>query len=469
MTSILTNTAAMSALSNLTVTQRQLSKTQAQVSSGLAVGTASDNAAYWSIGKTMSAQVAGLAAVQQSLSLTNSIAAVTAAALTSIKNSLQKIEADVVTASEAGTDATQVQSDITAQQQSIISVANAASFNGVSWLINHTLSSTSTYIVLNVDVSKTEFDSIALGQDPGAVAHFESTITQTSTATQSGVKYSQTNVSGSTAVMSDAQDGTFSNAPTQKRSTQTGDDRLSSLESVQVPASMASDGSLAKFSLSIAPLTLFSDNVSTSSFQEDVYYDHVLDTSSSYPLSSGSYGSASYEQPGGGATAGILDSPFAITQQVYVPAYTPNAPGSSVTVPVLGKSGGSTATYNTAASTPGGYYPQTTYKSVLDFSVVGLSRSQLATVGEALEMAMSGIVTASTIVGGLQNQISNQQTFNSALSDSLTSGIGSLVDADMNVASVRLQALQAQQLLGIQALSIANQNSQLVLKLFQAA
>ncbi|RYC28724.1 flagellin, partial [Lichenibacterium minor] len=42
----------------------------------------------------------------------------------------------------------------------------------------------------------------------------------------------------------------------------------------------------------------------------------------------------------------------------------------------------------------------------------------------------------------------------------------SLVDADMNVASTRLQALQTQQQLGIQALSMANQNSQLILKLF---
>ena len=60
----------------------------------------------------------------------------------------------------------------------------------------------------------------------------------------------------------------------------------------------------------------------------------------------------------------------------------------------------------------------------------------------------------------------NQQSFVTSLSDAITSGVGSLVDADMNVASTRLQALQTQQELGIQALSIANQNSQLILKLF---
>ena len=41
-----------------------------------------------------------------------------------------------------------------------------------------------------------------------------------------------------------------------------------------------------------------------------------------------------------------------------------------------------------------------------------------------------------------------------------------LVDADMNTASTRLQALQTQQQLGIQSLSIANQNAQLILKMF---
>ena len=53
------------------------------------------------------------------------------------------------------------------------------------------------------------------------------------------------------------------------------------------------------------------------------------------------------------------------------------------------------------------------------------------------------------------------------LADSLTSGIGSLVDADMEEASARLQALQVQQQLGVQALSIANQAPQQLLSLFR--
>ena len=49
----------------------------------------------------------------------------------------------------------------------------------------------------------------------------------------------------------------------------------------------------------------------------------------------------------------------------------------------------------------------------------------------------------------------------------LTAGVSAFVDADMNEASTRNQALQTQQQLGVQALSMANQNSQMILKLFQ--
>ena len=51
--------------------------------------------------------------------------------------------------------------------------------------------------------------------------------------------------------------------------------------------------------------------------------------------------------------------------------------------------------------------------------------------------------------------------------DALDRGVGTLVDADMNQESTKLQALQVQQQLGIQALSIANSSSQSIMKLFQ--
>ena len=51
--------------------------------------------------------------------------------------------------------------------------------------------------------------------------------------------------------------------------------------------------------------------------------------------------------------------------------------------------------------------------------------------------------------------------------DAIDRGVGQLVDADMNEESTKLQALQVQQQLGVQALSIANSSSQTILSLFR--
>ncbi|MEC9403322.1 MAG: flagellin, partial [Pseudomonadota bacterium] len=69
--------------------------------------------------------------------------------------------------------------------------------------------------------------------------------------------------------------------------------------------------------------------------------------------------------------------------------------------------------------------------------------------------------------GPTKTRFDLQTDFVSAVIDSIDRGVGQLVDADMNKESTRLQALQTQQQLGIQALSIANQGSQNILSLFR--
>ncbi len=70
-------------------------------------------------------------------------------------------------------------------------------------------------------------------------------------------------------------------------------------------------------------------------------------------------------------------------------------------------------------------------------------------------------------LGTAAKRINDQSNFVADLADSLKAGIGALVDADMEEASARLQALQTQQQLGVQALSIANQAPQTILALFK--
>ena len=64
-------------------------------------------------------------------------------------------------------------------------------------------------------------------------------------------------------------------------------------------------------------------------------------------------------------------------------------------------------------------------------------------------------------------KFSIQANFSQKLADTLTTGIGNLVDADLAKSSALLQSLQVKQQLGVQALSIANQAPQTILSLFK--
>jgi|GraSoiStandDraft_4_1057263.scaffolds.fasta_scaffold14465_6 flagellin len=83
------------------------------------------------------------------------------------------------------------------------------------------------------------------------------------------------------------------------------------------------------------------------------------------------------------------------------------------------------------------------------------------------DAAIKEMTDAASSLGAVKSRIDLQSTFVKGLMDALDRGVGTLVDADMNQESTKLQALQVQQQLGIQALSIANSSSQSILKLFQ--
>jgi flagellin len=88
--------------------------------------------------------------------------------------------------------------------------------------------------------------------------------------------------------------------------------------------------------------------------------------------------------------------------------------------------------------------------------------SMIATVEASLNNVNSALAT----LGSGSAKFSIQATFVQNLSDTLQTGIGNLVDANMATESAQLTALQTKQQLGVQALSIANQAPQIILSLF---
>ena len=108
--------------------------------------------------------------------------------------------------------------------------------------------------------------------------------------------------------------------------------------------------------------------------------------------------------------------------------------------------------------------------ATLSISALTNSAADLTTLEnyiKGVDNAISRMTTAASDLGAAKKRIDIQSTFVTNLMDTIDRGVGTLVDADMNKESTRLQALQVQQQLGIQALSIANSNSQSILSLFR--
>jgi len=108
--------------------------------------------------------------------------------------------------------------------------------------------------------------------------------------------------------------------------------------------------------------------------------------------------------------------------------------------------------------------------STLDISSLTDSTTDTATLNSYIsgaDAAIKDMTDAAGSLGAVKSRIGIQQTFVKGLMDAIDRGVSALVDADMNEESTKLQALQVQQQLGVQALSIANASSQVILKLFQ--
>ena len=102
-----------------------------------------------------------------------------------------------------------------------------------------------------------------------------------------------------------------------------------------------------------------------------------------------------------------------------------------------------------------------------DFNI-GFATAVTLTVSATDVDASIETFTANLATLGTQSKsVSRQITFTSKMQDALEVGIGNLVDADLAKESARLTALQTKQQLGVQALSIANQSSSVLLGLFR--
>ena len=294
MSSINFNAGATSALETLRNINKDLNKTQNNVSSGERVSTAADGVSYWSIATTMKSDNKALGAASDALGVGAAKVDTATAAVESSIEVVNEIKAKLVTASESSADKDQIQLEITKLQEQLSAVAQAASFNGENWAISGS----------NTGTSGTVVDGF-VREDSG---------------------------------------------------------------SVKITTAEVTLASIAMFS------TLSAD---------------------------------------GAGEGGILGT-------------------------------------------------------VMDIELTsGSSQTDIDGFMDDVETALSSLTDAGAVLGALTTRIDLQDDFASTLSDAIESGVSRLVDADMEEESAKLSALQTQQQLAVQSLSIANSSSQNILSLFQ--
>jgi len=404
MSSILTNNSAMVALQTLKGINKGLADVQSQISTGKAVADSKDNSAVWAISKVMESDVKGFMAIGDSLSLGQSTVAVARNASETITDLLTEMKGKIVAAQEDNVDLTKINDDVTALKDQINAVVSAAQFNGLN-LIDGSAASASVLSSLDRDGSgNVTASSITVnGQNLSSGSYVANDIFGSSGGVPSG--------DGDTVTLSLDNGGgndTITIDDSAGAAFAAGDKVVLNVGGQEVSYTVTADDAAATTTSDIVAVGLKNaiDNLGISGLTVD--YDS--------------------------GTAGTLD-------------FT-NAGGTDLTV---------TGQFMNAGS--GGLGAMTG----IDVSTSVGATSALATVETLINTAIS----ASSAFGSVEGRIEIQADFISELTDSMKSGIGAMVDADMEEASARLQALQVQQQLGVQSLSIANQAPQQLLSLFR--
>jgi flagellin len=405
MSSILTNNGAMVALQTLKSVNANLARTQEQISTGKAVATAKDNAAVWAISKVMEADVKGFKGIQDSLSLGESTVSVARQAAETITDLLTQLKGKIVTAQEENVDRAKIQADVEALRNQIASVVGAAQFNGLN-LVNGTQTTVNVLASLDRDSNGnvTSSSITVTAQDLSIGPYAANDVFAV------GGGSATVSGDGDTFVMSLDQGGGSDEITIQDGSTAWAEgDRIS----------LTVAGKTVTYTVSEADA-----NSSTPADLVAVGLKNKIDA----------LGIEGLEVDYDSANPGVLVFTNNGTQDLSVTGQFANA-----------GSGGLGA---------------------LDSINVSTQSGAAAALGN-IEGLIQTAIDAAAAFGSVQGRIETQSKYVSALTDAMKSGIGSLVDADMEEASARLQALQVQQQLGIQALSIANQAPQNILALFR--
>lgn len=512
MSSILTNNSAMVALQTLKSINNDLSKTQSMISTGKEVASAKDNSAVWAISKVMESDVKGFKAISESLSLGESSVAVARNGAETVTDLLNDMKEKIVASQGENVDRTKLQADVEALTDQIASVVGAAQFNGLNMLkgtqnVNILSSldraSDGTVTSSNISVSRQDLSTAAGVFGTGATLDANVTTTLggnlaadgTGDAFSNGANVLEATVAG-TIVAGQTYNFQVSGETVSFTTTTTAADDLASgltaainaagIEDItaSVNAAVISINSTSKFDditvntsgNGAATFALQANGVTAGAATTNTQTINARATELEFSTTAGVAEGDGYRASIGGVNYDYIAGPGETFEDV--------ARGLKTVIDGAGIE--NIATRVRQDETSGAWVLQIdndgaaqtlTDAGAADGTatggLVGLDKLDVTT-DEGVAAALANIETyidttidAAAEFGSSQGRIETQSGFISQLTDSLRSGIGALVDADMEETSARLQALQFQQQLGVQSLSIANQAPQTILFLFR--
>lgn len=423
MSSILTNNSAMIALQTLNTINKNLLTVQSEISTGFKVGSAKDSAATFAISQVMRSDVKGFEAISESLSLGQSTVAVASDAAQSIGDLLNEIKKKIVSAGENNVDRAKIQDEVTSLVGQVGSIASAAQFNGLNLLSNSKVVADGAAVTTaNIVANRgSQANSILASLDRASdqsVATASITVNKQDLTTRAAVAGTGTDIAAAAFTVSGA-------------AAAGGTSTLTVVGDVATAARSA-NRVLAGDTYTIGGLT-------------------------------GVTGAVRYVARDGDT---VNDIAAGLSQRINLQAA---ASGISISATVSGAAitltnGTTAAVTATGTLTTGG----TTSGGLEALSLINVSTEAGATAAlSAVEGLIQSTVEGQATLGTAEKRIDIQNDFMSKLIDSFKSGIGSLVDSNLEEAAARLQALQVQQQLGTQALSIANQAPQSILALFR--
>ncbi len=503
--SINTNNASLEALTSLRQTNASLTMAENEVSTGKKVNSASDDPAIYAISQTMNAQISELSGVTSGLQVTAQVISTAATQATSSSTLLSTLASTLTEGQTEGLSAETLDETITKTLAQVDANANGATFQGVNLLagaVGNGVTSTTASSVQ--DLTGTSFQqggfnatSAGLGLDGLNVS-------------QAGLKIDLGGSSGTTLAGAGSTAGADATAATITLSTTSANTATGSAQDIANTTQFVLNDNQA------LPTTTLQANVQTA----------LQTVAAGATITLAKDGSITAATASTGAGSTVSEATNAAGDKVY----TFSTPGSSPTTLTQSTdaNGNVSLTVSTATDANGNTTAEKTFVSVnLGTTTAKMSYAQVtsdlstamsnqgfgvsedsasgdllvaggnlytgsgtgaaadtnitASTGNtvfstesgsqyavlAVNAAITQLNTISSALGSSSDEVTGLQNTVSALSSALTSGVGALTDADLSAESAQLTSLQTKQSLAIQALSIANSQSQSLLSLFR--